>query len=179
MDQAVVLGLVPLSQGWAGIFWNFLGTRAAIWLYVLLVLGRLYREAQLRTELDGSSLRRNFVRPMMLVIFVSGTTDFIGGRLLKPLFHRPRPCVALQLDVERCSETSWSFPSNHAASTASVTMATGSPMLGWLSLLAGVSRVVQGQHYPSDVLAGWLLGAVVGSGMRRLWERWLPEDLWK
>ena len=31
-----------------------------------------------------------------------------------------------------------------------------------VALLAGISRVYFGVHYPSDVVAGWILGAVVG-----------------
>ncbi len=179
MDAAWVLALVPFSRGWGGDFWYFLGTRPAVLLYGLLVLARVGATALRALRQAGGTLRPHLLRPLLLVIFVAATTDLLGARVLKPGFQRPRPCVAMQLDVERCSKNSWSFPSNHAASTAAVASAMASPALGAVSLLTGISRVILGQHYPSDVAAGWLLGAGLGALMRRLWHRWLPEDLWK
>jgi undecaprenyl-diphosphatase len=43
------------------------------------------------------------------------------------------------------------------------------PMLAWLlvpfTLLVAISRVVLGLHYPSDVLAGAALGALIAGGV--------------
>jgi membrane-associated phospholipid phosphatase len=35
-----------------------------------------------------------------------------------------------------------------------------------VSLIVGLARVVAGQHWPSDVGAGWALGFAVGSAAR-------------
>ncbi len=180
MDAAWVLALVPFSKGWAGTFWIFLGTYAANLLYVAGVFGVVAASAwRRRSQEGGQSVRSLLLRPLLLAILVASTTDIVGGRLLKPYFQRPRPCVVMELGVERCSKSSWSFPSNHAATTAAIATAVTSPLLGGVSLLAGISRVVLGQHYPSDVLAGWLVGAGIGALFRRLWKRWVPEELWK
>jgi undecaprenyl-diphosphatase len=39
---------------------------------------------------------------------------------------------------------------------------------GAIGVLLGVARVAAGVHYPSDVLAGALLGTVIGSLTRRV-----------
>lgn len=91
--------------------------------------------------------------------------------LLKMLFSQPRPEVGEGLSMVFTS----SFPSSHAMG-ALVTFVT----LAWVgaqsvpdrrssvylvgaalgvSLVAGVSRIGLGVHWPGDVIAGWLAGA--------------------
>ncbi|WP_238368818.1 phosphatase PAP2 family protein [Mesobacterium pallidum] len=99
----------------------------------------------------------------------------IGGMLLSNLaklgFARPRPdLVPHGVDVATAS-----FPSGHSM-MATVTYLTLAVMLartderlriraffvimaGVLAVLVGTSRVYLGVHWPSDVLAGWTLGA--------------------
>ncbi len=99
----------------------------------------------------------------------------IGGQLLshgfKTLFSRPRPdLVPHAVDVATAS-----FPSGHSM-MAAVTYLTLAVMLSRmdgrvrirvffvsvaavLACAVGVSRVYLGVHWPSDVLAGWTLGA--------------------
>lgn len=62
-----------------------------------------------------------------------------------------------------------SFPSGHAARAVMLAVlgaALGPPWLGVVLLvwapLVGLARVVLGVHYPSDVVAGMVLGALMG-----------------
>jgi undecaprenyl-diphosphatase len=62
-----------------------------------------------------------------------------------------------------------SFPSGHAARSvmlAVVALGLGSLWLGMILLvwspLVGLARVIMGVHYPSDVIAGMLLGLLMG-----------------
>lgn len=97
----------------------------------------------------------------------------VGGTLvssvLKILFDRPRPDIPGAPHVFTAS-----FPSGHATLSAVVfltlaaILSTATPMrrlkvlyLGvglFLTVVVGISRVYEGVHYPTDVLAGWMLG---------------------
>jgi len=69
-----------------------------------------------------------------------------------------------------------SFPSGHAATTAAwaTSLALASPkissiMIGY-TLLSGYSQVYVGNHYASDVLAGWVLGWITGRYIHSIFE---------
>ncbi|MEW6319950.1 MAG: phosphatase PAP2 family protein [Acidobacteriota bacterium] len=85
--------------------------------------------------------------------------------LIKPLVSRPRPFVAVDARVIDTMPLTSSFPSGHAASAvagamaASRTWPAGTPLFAAAAVLIAYARVYVGVHYPSDVLAGALVGA--------------------
>ncbi|PPK65945.1 5'-phosphoribosyl-monophospho-decaprenol phosphatase [Actinokineospora auranticolor] len=89
---------------------------------------------------------------------------------IKRVVRRPRPDdPSVQVLVGTPSKLS--FPSSHATSTTAAAVLysglTGRSLVPVLVPPMLVSRLVLGVHYPSDVLAGSALGAVVGGLLRR------------
>lgn len=102
-------------------------------------------------------------------------TDQTTSHVIKPLVQRPRPCQTYA-DVrtpDGCGPAS-SFPSSHAANTGGVAVILSlaypawTPLAAAFALLVGLSRVYLGVHYPSDVLAGYLWGALCALAVWRL-----------
>ena len=102
-----------------------------------------------------------------LVILLIVFTDQLGHKVIKEIFQRIRPCIAL-LDVLAplgCNGT-YSFPSNHALNNfaAATFFYRLFPKLKWIlfvtASLIALSRVYLGLHYPSDIIGG----AIIGSG---------------
>ncbi len=102
---------------------------------------------------------------ILLIIF----TDQFSYKILKEIFHRPRPCIALTdvITPLGCNGT-WSFPSNHAVNNfaAATFYYVLFPKLKWAlfstAALVSISRVYLGLHYPSDILGGAIIGSAIG-----------------
>ncbi|MBV9141880.1 MAG: phosphatase PAP2 family protein [Pseudonocardiales bacterium] len=89
---------------------------------------------------------------------------------LKRVVRRHRPTDP-SVVVLAGTPSSLSFPSSHAASTTAAAILYGGLLRRRLGPLLVppmlLSRLVLGVHYPSDVLVGAVLGATIGTGMRR------------
>ena len=101
----------------------------------------------------------------MIAVGLVGTVSykFIKGKTLRPRPFNVYPaikCVGKTLDQ-------FSFPSGHTMHAVgfSIVAVAYYPVLFWLvwpfALLVALSRPILGLHYPSDVLAGAALGAVI------------------
>lgn len=132
--------------------------------------GKVLLTALLAGTAAAAAIRLRSWRPLLLATVAGGGSVLLVAAV-KALIARDRPGVLHRAIFE----SGFSFPSGHAANSLVVlgtvawlvglltahrtARATAWVAAGILTAAVGVSRVYLGVHYPSDVLAGWLLGA--------------------
>lgn len=138
------------------LFVTTIGEVGAVWLLTGLVL-LLFK----KTRRGG------------LVMLLSLLLGFVLNNLIiKNLVQRPRPYVSwpeISSAVGAVSE--WSFASGHATSSFACATALAlcfgkkGALAYILAVLIAVSRVYIGVHYPTDILAGAVIGALCAFGV--------------
>lgn len=108
--------------------------------------------------------------PTVLRMAAGGVLGVCLYKVLKVRTSRPRPyCVVPEVTAAAMPLDEFSFPSGHTLHATSFTLiATASypelaSLLWPLAALIAASRPILGLHYPSDVLAGAAMGAVIAS----------------
>jgi undecaprenyl-diphosphatase len=101
-----------------------------------------------------------------------GLANLMFYKVIKHLIGRPRPCmVNLSISMGTAPLDQYSFPSGHTMHAVAFSMVATAhhPDLAWVlvpfSTLIAVSRIVLGLHYPTDVIAGGLIGGYLASAM--------------
>lgn len=92
--------------------------------------------------------------------------------IIRYFYHRPRPYIVQNIQP-LIDETSWSFPSGHASLMFAIATAVfiknkkmGAVMYV-LAIMTGWGRVMAHVHWPSDIIAGAVLGILVAIGIQR------------
>ena len=187
-----------VTPAWDQVLFTWINTRhapAADWLMLAV------SEAWLAWALGGLILAlyvwRKGVRsalPLLLIPLAVGAADF-STKHLKDANCRARPLNTLPhtrffedgvwqkrpAGFSRKPGCGSSYPSAHAANTMAAASSVmflipqTRPWLLALPAVTGYSRVYLGKHYPTDVLAGWVVGLAWAAFVRMLfmwWRRW-------
>lgn len=116
------------------------------------------------------------------VVFLLSTYANVG---LKDLFRHPRPFVG-DPSVKLYEVEGYGLPSGHAQLSVVIWGSLAHAfkrtrvwvVAGLLAALIGFSRIYLGVHFPTDVLVGWLIGALLLAAyiaLHRPIEAWLAE----
>jgi undecaprenyl-diphosphatase len=136
---------------WLSIGLSWIGTWGLVFVAIALVLAILRRRPEI----------------LVTVVAADAAADLLAG-LGKLLIGRHRP-FEHQLGP---SSSTHSFPSGHAATSfaCATVLSFYAPRLRVplyvLATLIALSRVYNGMHYPTDVLAGAVLGVVIALLLR-------------
>lgn len=147
---------------------TLLGSGGAIWL---LAAG-------------GMLCTKKYRRQGVILLAGLAAGVLVGNVCLKNLIARPRPCwrddsVFMLISVP----TDYSFPSGHTlASAIGATVLTKTDRrFGWaaipVALIIAFSRLYLFVHFPSDILAGAVLGVIIGEAAYRLGMRRSPRTI--
>jgi len=166
-DERVLLAMrhandpaVPVGPAWllaAAREFSALGSATVLLTLIFAVSGYLWLE------------QRHGILALVLVSTFGGIAI---SSSLKIFFERPRPSIVPHL----AEVSSPSFPSGHSLVSAVVYMTLGVlltrvttdrrakkyfvVLAATITFVIGATRMYLGVHYPSDVLAGWVIGLV-------------------
>lgn len=176
MDEALLLALNGLRAPWLDVLVGPLADWG-LWAFPLLMLLAPFRQGWRAAP---------SIRDGWLTFFVAMT---LVETIIKPIVARPRPTADAHLRAllhvlgRVPPPTSLAFPSGTAACAfAGATWIAlrwgwrpGAPALA-LAALVSLSRIYGGIHWPTDILAGALIGAACAFAGDRLGKRIASED---
>ena len=176
IDTEILLAINGWHAPWADtLMWIISAKATWIPLYVLLIGLLVWRYR--KPAMTGVKWLQRVPACVVMIVVIGlavGAADFIASGILKDLVARPRPTRVPELEgvlhlVNGYKSGRYGFVSSHAANTMAVALLFS---LIWRNKIATVglmlwvaancySRMYLGVHYPTDILGGLMVGALV------------------
>ncbi|MBT3413013.1 MAG: phosphatase PAP2 family protein [Candidatus Jacksonbacteria bacterium] len=161
MDIFILHAVNNLSASSVGSVVSIALAQWLIWVLLAVVVGLMFKKNGAR------ALLKQLVVGVVLLAIVFGVVNVI-----KMLVQRDRPFIDQSIElVISAPTTAGSFPSSHAALAVAIVsllyifrIHVSKQTIGVLvvlALLVGVGRIMVGVHFPSDVLVGFVVGAII------------------
>ncbi|MDB5641319.1 MAG: phosphatase family protein [Hyphomicrobiales bacterium] len=178
-DASITEAMRSVSPGLKAVFLQITKLGDSGWIFALsigvFVIALLARLRGLGARMDAAL---GLLAGRAFFIFAVNAVSGILSLVVKMIFGRARPRLyesfgAFHFDMFSVKSSVLSFPSGHAvtAFATATALAFMAPRAGKalvvIAILVGVSRVVTGAHFPSDVIAGMALGVATVVFMRR------------
>lgn len=157
----------PLEIGLFRLFNNF--PEALSWLMEIFAvpgtIGFVYIAAII------ALFRRHYVNSLKIVL--AGTSAYIAALVIKGMSIRARPYELLSnVHVRETAVSANGFPSGHVAVATALALVVYRYLpkrfhkfISWAVVLVAVSRMYLGMHLPMDLVGGFALGLIIGSGV--------------
>ena len=178
-----------MRKNWLDIVMPLISSAALLWVIILAA-----------TAYGFHKKGPKFLVIMLVIIGSMGISDFSTG-IIKKTIGRVRPVNSVPLTYYR-EDGKWqrrpldfkplkkkgnSYPSAHAANSMAFALMCMfffrklRPWMIFLPLSVGYSRLYLGKHFPTDVLAGWVVGTCVAISVWLVWkyliENRIPDKL--
>lgn len=138
-----------------------IGDYGLIWIIVSIIL-----------ILSASKKKYGYIMVISFILCV-----LIGNAGLKPLVERVRPFeINKMIEILIAKPTDFSFPSGHTMSSfaSAIILLYMDKRIGIFALLLaisiGFSRLYLFVHFPTDVLAGMVIGVIIGIISIKIWQ---------
>jgi undecaprenyl-diphosphatase len=180
IDTEILLAINGWHAPWADtLMWIISAKATWIPLYLLLIGWLVWRYR--RPAMTSVKWLQKVPACVVMIVTIGlavGAADFIASGILKDLVARPRPTRVPELEgvlhlVNGYRSGRYGFVSSHAANTMACALlfsliwrdkiATCGLML-WVAANC-YSRMYLGVHYPTDILGGLIVGALVAVAM--------------
>lgn len=164
LDIRIFLFLNGLHTPWLDICMHWITSKITWFPFYLFIIFIIIKQHGLKG-----------ITGILLIVIAIILADQITSGLMKPLFQRLRPChnpdiAHLVHLVDGCGGA-YGFASGHAANSFALSSGlyyiyrSNFRYLGWMFVWAGIvsySRIYVGVHYPLDIIAGALIGFILG-----------------